>query len=272
MISHDPYVLESSSPRTATRITAHLHPDFLNEQWTVPDIICHKWLQGCCDRNTYCWNQHGFTFDQALRQALRVQNQLRGGEPPYAYSSEDGCIQQVSREQAITRSMAGFRRTQIRKWRFGTNFTRYYDYEAWNSSQDAAALHEELTNQAGSTQRSRSPKHASSRRSSSRGPVSWTDRVQTPRRSGLFPPTTSGATSSFPPVSTSASTHRRPFFQINTDTDSDASAAPSFGTGASATAMERVGLRQRLRRRQPASDICSRDFAGLEVVRYTGSH
>ena len=75
----------------------HLHPDFLDEQWTVPNIICHKWFQGCCDLNTYCWNQHGFTFDQALRQALRVQNQLRGGEPPYAYSSQaGGVILQVS--------------------------------------------------------------------------------------------------------------------------------------------------------------------------------
>ena len=62
--------------------------------------------------------------------------------------------------------------------------------------------------------------------------MSWTDRVQTTRRSGLFPPTTSGATSSFPPVSSSASTHRRSFVQLNTETDSDASAAPSFGTGA----------------------------------------
>ena len=80
-----------------TNNCAHLHPDFLNEQWAVPDIICHKWFQGCCDRNTYCWNQHGFTFDQALR----VQNQFRGGGPPYAYSSEDGCIQQVNREHDL---------------------------------------------------------------------------------------------------------------------------------------------------------------------------
>ena len=49
--------------------------------------------------------------------------------------------------------MAGYRRTQIRKWRFGTNFTRYYDYEAWNASPDAAALREELASQGGATQR-----------------------------------------------------------------------------------------------------------------------
>ena len=112
-----PRLFESKSCTTTN--CSCLHPDFLNEHWVVPDIICHKWFQGCCDPGDRCWNQHGFTFDAALRQALRVQNQLRGDEPPCNHSSEGGgVIRQVSREQArawIQKSTAHFRRTQIRK-------------------------------------------------------------------------------------------------------------------------------------------------------------
>ena len=54
-----PRLFESKSCTTTN--CSYLHPDFLNEHWVVPDIICHKWFQG---------------------QALRVQNQLRGDEPP----------------------------------------------------------------------------------------------------------------------------------------------------------------------------------------------
>ena len=185
-----PRLFESKNCNTSN--CSYLHPDFLNEHWVVPDIICHKWFQGCCDPGDRCWNQHGFTFDAALRQALRVQNQLRGDEPPYNHSSEGGgVIRQVSREQArawIQKSTAHFRRTQIRKWHFGTNFTRYYDYEAWDVSPEAAELREELAARANEPYRGRSPRHTSSRRASSRVPAAWSDRAATPRRSGLFPP------------------------------------------------------------------------------------
>ena len=223
-----PRLFESKNCNTSN--CSYLHPNFLNEQRVVPDIICHKWFQGCCDRGSRCWNQHGFAFDAALCQALRVQNQLRGDEPPYNYSSDDGgVIRQVNREKArawIQKSMAHFRHTQIRKWHFGTNFTRYYDYEAWNVSPEADALREELAARDNEPYRGRSPRHTSSRRSSSRVPAAWSDRAKTPRRSGLFPP----AESSFPSAP-SSSTHRKSFFQVHTDTDSEAS-APSFGAGA----------------------------------------
>ena len=170
--SDDRSVPDSSSPRLVIRAIARTCTPIsstINEHWVVPDIICHKWFQGCCDRGDRCWNQHGFTFDAALRQALRVQNQLRGDEPPYSYSSH-------------------FRHTQIRKWSFGTNFTRYNDYEAWNVSPEATELREELAARANEPYRGRSPRHTSSRRASLRLPAAWSDRAATPRRSGLFPP------------------------------------------------------------------------------------
>ena len=78
--------------------------------------------------------------------------------------------------------------TQIRKWSFGTNFTRYNDYEAWNVSPEATELREELAARANEPYRGRSPRHTSSRRASLRLPAAWSDRAATPRRSGLFPP------------------------------------------------------------------------------------
>ena len=159
------------------------------------------WFQGCCDQGGRCWNQHGVTFDAALRQALRAQDQLRGDEPPYNYSAEDGgVIRQVNREQArawIQKSMAHFRHTPIRKWHFGTNFTRYYDYEAWNRSPEAEQVRAELSARANEPYRGRSPRHTSPRRYSSRVPASWSDGASTPRRSGLFPPKKSSFPSAF---------------------------------------------------------------------------
>ena len=51
-----PRLFESKNCNTSN--CSYLHPDFLNEHWVVPDIICHKWFQGCCDRGDRCWNQH----------------------------------------------------------------------------------------------------------------------------------------------------------------------------------------------------------------------
>ena len=52
-----------------------------------PDLICHKWFQGICSYLTSCWNRHGFTFDAAMRSAVRLQQVLRGDPVPFAYDS-----------------------------------------------------------------------------------------------------------------------------------------------------------------------------------------
>eukprot|EP00439_Symbiodinium_sp_Y106_P073951 s1599_g14.t1 len=43
-----------------------------------PDFICHKWFPGTCEYPNSCWNQHGMTFDSAVRMAFNIQLASRG--------------------------------------------------------------------------------------------------------------------------------------------------------------------------------------------------
>ena len=128
---------------------SHFHPDFINDHWVVPDFICHKWFQGTCEYPNCCWNQHGRTFDSALRSAFIIQPSSRGRYPPVQFRSEEGgTMRQINRRDAariIMHTMGDFRRREVRKWRFGTHFTEYHDYEDWDRSIDADRVRSEYS-------------------------------------------------------------------------------------------------------------------------------
>ena len=125
----------------------HFHPDFINDHWVVPDFICHKWFQGICEYPNSCWNQHGKTFDSAFRPAFHIQLSSRGRYPPVQFrSDEGGTMRQINRrdaERLIMHTMGDFRRREVRKWRFGTHFTEFHDYEKWDQSIDADRVRSE---------------------------------------------------------------------------------------------------------------------------------
>eukprot|EP00439_Symbiodinium_sp_Y106_P069718 s4554_g12.t1 len=120
------------------------HRDFINDHWMVPDFICHKWFQGTCEYPNSCWNQHGMTFDSALRMAFNIQLASRGRHPPVQFRSDNGgTMRQINRkdaEQLIMTTMGDFRRRGVRKWRFGTHFTDFHRFDEWDYSSDAERI------------------------------------------------------------------------------------------------------------------------------------
>ena len=186
-----------------------------------PTSSANKWFQGTCEYPNSCWNQHGRTFDSALRSAFNIQLSSRGRYPPVQFRSEKGgTMRQINRRDAariIMHTMGDFRRREVRKWRFGTHFTEYHDYEVWDRSIDADRVRSEYRRsqevaRMNDVPRVRSPRttrRPSPRRASSRPPsASWTSRtVNTPPR----------GRSSFPPVreTSSSSTTTRPFFELS---------------------------------------------------------
>eukprot|EP00439_Symbiodinium_sp_Y106_P036190 s3825_g4.t1 len=91
----------------------HFHPDFINDHWMVPDFICH-WFQGTCEYPNSCWNQHGMTFDSALRMAFNIQLASRGRHPPVQFRSADGgTMRQTNRADAERIIMATMRVCQL---------------------------------------------------------------------------------------------------------------------------------------------------------------
>ena len=50
------------------------HPDFIADTWVAPDLLCHKWFQGVCSFGTRCCNQHGDTFDDAMRRSVHTES------------------------------------------------------------------------------------------------------------------------------------------------------------------------------------------------------
>ena len=104
-------------------------------------------------------------------------------------------MRQINRRDAariIMHTMGDFRRREVRKWRFGTHFTEYHDYEDWDRSIDADRVRSECRRsqevaRMNDVPRARSPRttrRPSPRRASSRPPsASWTNRtVNTPPR------------------------------------------------------------------------------------------
>ena len=85
--------------------------------------------------------------DSALRSAFNVQLSSRGRYPPVQFRSEEGgTTRQINRRDAariIMHTMGDFRRREVRKWRFGTHFTEYLDYENWDQSIDAFRVRSE---------------------------------------------------------------------------------------------------------------------------------
>ena len=200
---------------------------------------CPTSFQGTCECPNSCWNQHGRTFDSALRSAFNIQLSSRGRYPPVQFRSEEGgTMRQINHRDAariIMHTMGDFRRREVRKWKSGTHFTEYHDYEVWDRSIDADRVRSEYRRsqevaRMNDVPRARSPRttrRPSPRRASSRRPsASWTNRtVNTPPR----------GRSSFPPVreTPSSSTTTRPFFDLSfAETTDNESNAPSFGGGA----------------------------------------
>ena len=224
-----------------------LHPDFVGGSWVVPNLLCHKWFQGTCQHGTGCWNQHGNTFDDAMRTANRVQALLRGRRAPFSYDPADGgTIKSVSRAEAVTmihQTMARYRLDVMKSWRFGTNWTKYYDYRSWRNTNDAvqvraAEQQRQLERRAPfraqspvARGRGVSPRRGLSPRPFHRQPAQWHDRprASTPPRSS----TPTRPQSSFPPArpatTASSSTTRNYFDGAPMETESDASSVPSFG-------------------------------------------
>jgi len=241
-----PRILESKNCDQPTNCR-NLHPDFVGGSWVVPNLLCHKWFQGTCSHGTSCWNQHGNTFDDAMRTANRRQYLLRGNRSPFAYDPADGgIIKPVSRADATTmihRTMARYRLDVMKSWRFGTNWTTYYEYRSWDGSDDSvqvrAAEHrrqQERRNpfrahSPAARGRGASPRRGMSPRPFHRQPAQWYDRTQHPSpptpRSSIPPKPRSNFPPARPADATSSKTTRNYFDGTSMETDS--SSVPSFG-------------------------------------------
>ena len=191
-----PRILQSKNCDKMTNCP-YLHPDFMSGKWVVPDLICHKWFQGVCHYGGRCCNQHGGTFDDAMRRAVRAQQQLRRDRPPFSFDSVDGgTTRQVNPDDAsrmISNRMTLYRLNTARNSRFGTNYTLYYEYDMLARSADARHFRADDEERRGG-QRATSPvgrgRGTSPRRASSKAPsrhaASWTDRrPHTPMRASL---------------------------------------------------------------------------------------
>ena len=159
------------------------------------DLVCHKWFQGTCEYRNSCCNQHGQTFDSALRSAFNIQLASRGRRPPVQFeSAEGGTMRQINRrdvKRIILNIISDNRRGELRRWRFGTHFTCFHRFDQWDVSSDAEGVREAYCRAKDAARlndlpRARSPRNfrgVSPRRGDSRPPVaSWTNRPSTPPR------------------------------------------------------------------------------------------
>eukprot|EP00439_Symbiodinium_sp_Y106_P062274 s5495_g9.t1 len=100
----------------------HFHPDFINDHWVVPDFICQQVVPG------------HLRVPELLLESTRSNLRL---------SSPIGVQYTAVISWIIMHTMGDFRRREVRKWRFGTHFTEYHDYEVWDRSIDADRVRSE---------------------------------------------------------------------------------------------------------------------------------